>query len=394
MTMPHPEAQTSLADLSIKERLSLIDTLNHLPISQLLTIEIALGIPPEVMPSFDAPQGYRTATLMQWLEGPSGLGLKPLLDALSEMGIEETKHLASDSNNVYTTGLRIKLEGDFDELDRENLKQLLLKIQEMAQDFSIEMNRVRRGSIEIELQGSATSLEKLKALIDNSDLTQVAGFNIQNTSSLEQITQTREKNLRAADLRNANLIGANLREANLREANLLEADLSGANLREADLSGANLRSANLISTDLRDATLIEANLRSADLRNATLRSATLREAILSDATLREATLSGANLRSANLISTDLRYADLSEAILSSANLSRAYLREANLSCAILRDADLRDADLREAVLKGTIMIDCIGLSEANIADYRSRGAIFNDSPGDRSPIHSDPKIPR
>ena len=71
----------------------------------------------------------------------------------------------------------------------------------------------------------------------------------------------KERNLRAADLRDADLRAADLRDANL----------SAANLRDANLSAANLRDANLRAADLRDANLRAADLRAADLRAADLR---------------------------------------------------------------------------------------------------------------------------
>jgi uncharacterized protein YjbI with pentapeptide repeats len=216
-------------------------------------------------------------------------------------------------------------------------------------------------------------------------------------------------NLRSANLSGANLSGANLRSANLSGANLSGANLSGANLRSANLSGANLSGANLRSANLFRADLFRADLRSADLRGAdlfpanlsgaNLSGANLRDAELSGANLIRANLSGANLRDANLSgadlfgadlrSADLRSANLIRADLSGANLIRANLRDAELSGAELSGAELSGANLRDANLSGTKVEKARfgynpGITEYMKHDLKQRGAIFEDSTGDRS----------
>ena len=119
------------------------------------------------------------------------------------------------------------------------------------------------------------------------------------------------------------------------------ADLSGANLIRANLSGANLSGA-----DLSGANPFRANLSGANLR-------------------------GANLSVADLISADLR----------GANLSVADLRGANL-----RGANLSDADLSGAIVEKAEFGWNIGLTEDMKLDLKKRGAIFEDSPEDRSGV--------
>jgi uncharacterized protein YjbI with pentapeptide repeats len=161
----------------------------------------------------------------------------------------------------------------------------------------------------------------------------------------------RSANLSGANLSGANLSGANLSGANLSGANLIRADLIRADLIRADLSGANLIRADLIRADLSDADLIRADLRSADLRSADLRSANLRSA---------------NLSGANLIRADLIRADLSDADLSGADLSRANLSKTKVEKARFRSN--------------------LGISESMKQDLIKQGAIFEDSPGDRSEV--------
>ena len=133
---------------------------------------------------------------------------------------------------------------------------------------------------------------------------------------------------------------------NLRDADLREADLEGA-----DLEGADLEMANLYMADLEGANLQGADLHGTDLKYAKLRGADLRYAYLYEADLRYANLHGANLSGANL---------------PGANLIGANLYEANLGGANLGGADLRGADL------GGVE----GLTSAQKADYKSRGAII------------------
>jgi Pentapeptide repeats (8 copies) len=115
----------------------------------------------------------------------------------------------------------------------------------------------------------------------------------------------------------------------------------------------------------------------------------LRHANLSGSDLIQANLNGANLSGAILRFTNLSGSDLNGANLGYANLYGADLRDANLSCADLRDANLYGADLRDANLRG-VKVDNAnfgygeGISKTMREDLRARGAIFDDSPGDRS----------
>jgi uncharacterized protein YjbI with pentapeptide repeats len=184
--------------------------------------------------------------------------------------------------------------------------------------------------------------------------------------------------LSGADLSGAILSGANLSGAILSGAILSGAILSGANLSGANLSGAILSDANLSGVDLSDADLISANLSDAILSRAILSGAYLSRAILS-----RAILSGAILSDANLSGVDLSDADLSDANLIGTNLIGADLSDANLS-----GADLSGADLIGAVVEKSRFGANVGLTEDMKLDLKQRGAIFEDSPGDRSGVLS------
>lgn len=125
----------------------------------------------------------------------------------------------------------------------------------------------------------------------------------------------------------------------------LNLDLSGVNLNdtnlgESNLSGANLTKANLTKAKLVRAKLIRAKLLQSDLSNA-------------------------NLIGANLSYSDLIFANLSEADLGSANLI---------------GANLGGADLSRANLNGAIFGNNPGLTDADKAALKARGAIFEDTP--------------
>jgi uncharacterized protein YjbI with pentapeptide repeats len=267
------------------------------------------------------------------------------------------------------------------------------------------------------------------------------GFRHRNLSGVD----LSDANLSGADLIDADLIdadlsGADLSVASLSDANLNGADLSGANLSDADLSGADLSGADLSGADLTRTYLSGADLSGADLSGADLTRTYLSGANLSGADLTRANfnrtyltrtylsganlsgayligadLSGANLSGANLIDANLSGAylsvaylrvgfnrtDLSGANLSGANLSGANLSRANLSRANLSGADLSGADLSGADLSGADLIDAnlsktkvekarfssnLGISESMKQDLIKQGAIFEDSPGDRSEV--------
>ena len=150
-----------------------------------------------------------------------------------------------------------------------------------------------------------------------------------------------------------------LRRVDLNGTNLSFTDLSGANLFGANLTNANLDGVKLSFAKLSFVRLISANLSGTNLTNADLFGADV-----SCANLRGANLNGANLSDANPCFTDLTGADLSDAN--------------------LRFTDLTGADLSNADVKNTRFGFNLGISEYMKQDLIERGAIFEDSPGDRS----------
>ncbi|EDX70590.1 Pentapeptide repeat protein [Coleofasciculus chthonoplastes PCC 7420] len=335
------------------------------------------------------------------------------------------------------TKVVITLEGDINSAPNLKLLESALKT---YSGHTIKILDIQAGSIKLIVEGSQEDIEKLLSNFQSGEIKELNGFPVEDIQVLSESSEDEEndkwrlvedivrqevknRKLSDADLSDADLSGANLGGADLSDANLSDADLSGADLSGADLifanlsgadliranliranlSGADLISANLSGADLISANLSGADLSGADLRDANLSSADLILANLSDANLSSADLSGAdlilanlsdaNLSSANWSGANLISADLSDADLREANLSGADLREANLSGADLREANLSGADLREANLSGANVKQAkfgknSGLTEEMKLDLERRGAIFEDSPGDRSRVLS------
>ncbi|MBO3463023.1 pentapeptide repeat-containing protein [Aetokthonos hydrillicola] len=322
------------------------------------------------------------------------------------------------------------LTGTIDSVDEELLRALETHLRTISKDALLTIKKTEEGSIKITLEASLKGLERLVALFNSGELTEVLGIPVEDVQLLPSTTRDEDQdksrlvqeiiaqgakgrnlcdvdlsgaNLSGADLSNADLSCADLSDTDLRKANLSGsdlncADLSGTDLTDADLSGAYLHDAIIDSAtrisdkwrlvweivnhgsegrDLRGAMLWNNNLKGAILWNANLSGANLRNANLSDANLRNANLSGAylsyaNLSGANLSGATLWNANLSGAYLSYANLSGAYLSDAYLSYANLSGANLSGADLSSADLSRA------NLSGANLSDANLSRAYLHD----------------
>jgi uncharacterized protein YjbI with pentapeptide repeats len=303
---------------------------------------------------------------------------------------------------THTIKAKIKWIGDIKSC--ENLSRVEWNLREYAGN-TLKITDIKEGSIRLTVEGSQEDIDRLVSRIKSGELKEVSGFPVADVQILSEteddernelnnkwclvreivIQGIRDRNLSGFDLSDADLRYTNLSGANLRSADLSGADLSGANLTSADLSGADLSSANLI-----DANLMSAYLSGADLRSADLSGAYLMSAYLIGANLIGANLSGANLSGANLIGDRIRayriHADLSGANLSGADLSGADLSGANLSGADLSGADLIDANLSKTKVEKARFSSNLGFSESMKQDLIKQGAIFEDSPGDRSEV--------
>jgi len=318
-----------------------------------------------------------------------------------------------------TIKAEIKLIGDINSLGDSSRVEFILR--EFAGD-TIKITDIKEGSIRLTVEGSQEDIDRLVSRIKSGELKEVSGLPVADVQILSEsseddesnelnnkwhlvreiVTQgIRDRNLSGVDLSDADLSGVDLSGANLSGADLSSADLTGADLRSADLSSADLSSAYLSAAYLIDAYLIDAHLSGAYLRFAKLRGADLSGADLSgadltganlfganlsDADLSGANLSGANPIRANLFGANLSGTNLSGANLRSANLFGANLSGANLSGADLSDADLSGADLSQTKVEKARFSSNLGISESMKQDLIKQGAIFEDSPGDRSGV--------
>ncbi|MEG3931331.1 pentapeptide repeat-containing protein [Microcoleus sp. T3_B1] len=274
----------------------------------------------------------------------------------------------------HTIKAEIKLIGDINSFGNSSWVEFILR--KYAGD-TIKITDIKEGSIRLTVEGAQEDIDRLVSLIKSGELKEVSGFPVADVQILSESSEDDESN----ELNNKwhlvrEIVTQGIRDRNFSGVDLSDADLSRANLNFAKLSGADLSGA-----DLRSATLRGADLSGTDLSGADLSGADLSDADLSGADLRVADLSGADLSGANLSGADLRSPDLSGANLSGANLSGA-----NLSGADLIDADLSDANLSKTKVEKARFSSNSGISESMKQDLIKQGAIFEDSPGDRSEV--------
>ncbi|MEM9448102.1 MAG: hypothetical protein AAGA75_06175 [Cyanobacteria bacterium P01_E01_bin.6] len=81
--------------LDRKARLNLIRNLNRLSQGQFEELVFALDPPKGILPSSAGAQGNRTKELLDWAEGPTGIGLPAVLELLTDLGM--TQPLGGDN---------------------------------------------------------------------------------------------------------------------------------------------------------------------------------------------------------------------------------------------------------------------------------------------------------
>ncbi len=257
---------------------------------------------------------------------------------------------------------------------------------------TVKIIDIKEGSIKLFVEGSQEDIDRLVSRIKSGELKEVSGFPVEDIQILSESSEDDESNelnnkwclvreIVTQGITGQNLSGVDLSDADLTDADLTGADLTGAYLIDADLTDVNLIDANLIDANLSGANLSGANLIGANLRNTTNDKTKLDEKWR---LVQEIVTQGLGGR-------DLRDVNLSNANLSNANLSGANLSGANLSHADLSGADLIDANLSHTNLSNTKVEKAqfrtnLGISESMKQDLIQQGAIFEDSPGDRSEV--------
>jgi uncharacterized protein YjbI with pentapeptide repeats len=333
-----------------------------------------------------------------------------------------------------TLKAEIKLLGDINSFTDSSMVEFILR--EYAGD-TITIIDIKEGSIRLTVEGSQEDIDRLVSLIKSGELKQVSGFPVEDVQILSESSEDDESNElnnkwhlvkkiviqafrhllsksseddESNELNNKrHLLSKSSEDDESKELNnkwnlvreivtqrFRHRNLSGVDLSDADLSGTNLSGTNLSGTNLSCADLSCANLIGADLSGTNLSGADLSCADLSGTDLSGTNLSGTNLSGTNLSGTNLSGTNLSGTNLSGAYLSGAYLRFVNLSGADLSGADLIGADLIGADLIGADLSKTkvekarfssnLGISESMKQDLIKQGAIFEDSPGDRSEV--------
>lgn len=343
--------------------------------------------------------------------------------------VKEVMSIDIDINKILESNLS---NNSSDELGR---KHLILKLKTNIESFKEEygdrlcveidmsemsIKKIEKGCVKLTLEGNSDDVNRIVLLVRSGELKELLGCPIQEAQALEivggeEIREAEDKWALISSIRadtpnsmRRDLAKKDLSDANLQSVYLVGANLSKADLSCVDLSGAQLSRANLCNADLTDADLTGANLNDAKLQGANLRDATLDKSDLRHVTIDKKTIvndkwrqviqilenpgkfkdcSGRDLSMAKLASIDwrkanLRGADLREVDFTGADLKRANFNSANLSNANLIDAELKGANFEAAEVKGAHFKDGRGLTDSEIKNLLSRGAIFNRGSGD------------
>lgn len=183
------------------------------------------------MPALSAEIGIRTAALLQWVEGSTGIGWSKFLEVLKDVAsISISRSQASSSER-----LAFSIAGTIDEIDEAALRAIAELLRKTANDTSLEIVRIHKGSIQLILKGSPKGLSRLQELVNSEELNEVLDRRIQSAQIFFDLSKA---NLSKANLSNTYLFSANLNSANLSSTDLRNADLRNASLSSTNVEGA------------------------------------------------------------------------------------------------------------------------------------------------------------
>jgi uncharacterized protein YjbI with pentapeptide repeats/DNA-binding Xre family transcriptional regulator len=248
--------------------------------------------------------------------------------------------------------------GSVDQKDIVKLKIAIKLLRKLTGDDLIGVIGIEEGSIKLTLKGSQAGLERLEQLFQSGALTKI--FEQELNITVEDVSfidaQSSDNYQQSQTNKKKQLVFTIAGDVNQADINIL---------KDALIDTSENEEKSRLIEEIKTQGAVKRNLSGVDL-------------------------SGANLSGADLSDADLSGANLSDAVLYGANLSGANISDANLSDANLSDADLSDANLggtnlSDANVKNARFADNLGISESLKQDLKARGAIFEDSPGDRSP---------
>jgi hypothetical protein len=233
------------------------------------------------------------------------------------------KLIAIDEQGQEIKTATVILEGEINSVNSDTLFWRDVFLKQYP-GSTFKVISIKQGSIKLIIEGTQKDIQMLLSDFESGNLIEIEGFPVKNIQLLSESAEeeSSEQKWRLVE----EIVTNPIKGRDLRGVDLSDADLSNADLGNADLGNANLSSANL---------------------------------------------SGANLSGAILFHADLSNADLSNAILFHADL---------------RGASLGDANLIGANVQETRFGNNQGISQPLKQDLIKRGAIFTDSPGDRSEV--------
>ncbi|MBD2167319.1 pentapeptide repeat-containing protein [Calothrix membranacea FACHB-236] len=254
------------------------------------------------------------------------------------------------------------------------LKAIAALLKELAQDASIKIVDIERGSIKLILEGSKEGLERLENLFRSGQLEDVLGVSVEDVEFVTSPDSNPSKK------RLAFTIAGDVAESEI-------AILKAALIETSDDAVEQSERQNPISRSKPISRIYPTGnyVNRSKPKGLHLMNRYLRDRNQGFSNLRRVNLEGANLKGANLEGANLRGRNLSFANLRGANLRGANLSFANLRGANLRGANLRGANLRGANVSGALFGRNFGLTEDVKLDLVRRGAIFGDQPPVPSP---------
>ena len=310
--------------------------------------------------------------------------------------------LNSCNQTIEEDKVTFSITGSVDKKDIAKLKSLIQLARKLANDDLIDVIDIEQGSIKLTLTGSPAGLKRLEQLFQSGELTKIfkqeLDITVEDVSFIDAPSLDNEQQNQVATTEKKQLAFTISGDVSQADINILKAALIDTSDDDKEIKNQEkirlikeirnqcAKGQNLSGADLSGADLSYAYLSGADLRNANLSGADLSRAKLISADLRNANLISADLIGVNLFNSNLSRANLSRAKLICVYLIRAYLKDATLSDAYLIRAYLEDATLSGAIVKSTLFMNNFGISQSLKRDLIARGAIFEDSPGDRSEI--------
>ena len=168
------KATETMGELSRQQRFKLAGILNSLPLAQFNQVVFALNPPAGIIALDGAPQGKRTFELLEWLESPTGLGLKALLEILEEIPNLDTDELLKATSPRY----RVTLAVDANSVDMQRLRRIVDGLGALMGDDSIRIIDIDEGSLKIEFTGDPRKLHRLIELFESEEFTEIDGASV------------------------------------------------------------------------------------------------------------------------------------------------------------------------------------------------------------------------